>query len=66
MRLLQEADLVVSPTQFEANYLADQGIPPDRNLVLPMAIDKKDVTAATVPASASAWAFGLATTWSDS
>lgn len=44
MRLLAEADLVVSPTPRASDYLADHGIPRSRLLTLPMAIEREDVT----------------------
>jgi glycosyltransferase involved in cell wall biosynthesis len=43
MRLLSEADLVISPTPRASDYLADQGIPRARLLTLPMAIDCEKV-----------------------
>ncbi len=44
IRLLSEADLIVSPTRMESDVLAGWNIPRNRLLTLPMAIDKSDVT----------------------
>jgi glycosyltransferase involved in cell wall biosynthesis len=44
VRLLAEADLIVSPTDLEANAIAEWGIARSRVLKLPMAIEPADVT----------------------
>ena len=44
IRLLSEADLVVSPTRMESNVVAGWGIPRDRLMTLPMAIERDAVT----------------------
>jgi glycosyltransferase involved in cell wall biosynthesis len=44
LRLLRQADLVVSPTSIETNFLGQQGIPAERRMVLPMAADRSQVT----------------------
>lgn len=44
LRLLREADLVISPTRMETTALAAFGVPESKRLVLPMAIDRADVT----------------------
>jgi glycosyltransferase involved in cell wall biosynthesis len=43
MRLLSEADLIISPTPRASDYLAGHGIPRSRLLTLPMAIDREKV-----------------------
>jgi glycosyltransferase involved in cell wall biosynthesis len=44
IRLLAQADLIISPTALEARTLASWGIPESRLLTLPMAIEHADVT----------------------
>ncbi len=44
VRLLAEADLVVSPTPLATAAIAGWGIPHDRLMTLPMAIEHEDVT----------------------
>jgi glycosyltransferase involved in cell wall biosynthesis len=44
LRLLREADLVVSPTRLESEFLHSRGIAPAHRLVLPMAADVAAVT----------------------
>jgi glycosyltransferase involved in cell wall biosynthesis len=44
IRLLVEADLIVTPTQFEADTIAGWGIPRERLLKLSMAIEREEVT----------------------
>jgi glycosyltransferase involved in cell wall biosynthesis len=44
VRLLTEADLVVSPTPLATEAVAGWGIPRDRLMTLPMAIEHEDVT----------------------
>jgi glycosyltransferase involved in cell wall biosynthesis len=44
IRLLSEADIVVSPTRLESDVVAGWGIPRDRLMTMPMAIDREDVT----------------------
>lgn len=44
VRLLSEADLVVTPTRLEARAIASWGVPADRLLTLPMSIERADVT----------------------
>jgi glycosyltransferase involved in cell wall biosynthesis len=44
VRLLAEADLVVSPTPLATEAVAGWGIPRDRLMTLPMAIEHEDVT----------------------
>jgi glycosyltransferase involved in cell wall biosynthesis len=58
MRLLSEADLVVSPTPRASNYLAGHGIPRSRLLTLPMAIDREKVTGGDGPAFRSRFSLG--------
>jgi glycosyltransferase involved in cell wall biosynthesis len=44
VRLLAEADLVVTPTALEARAIASWGIDPGRLLTIPMAIERQEVT----------------------
>ncbi len=44
MRLLSRADLIVTPTSLEARTIESWGIPADRLLTLPMAIEPAEVT----------------------
>ncbi len=44
VRLLKEADLVVTPTRLEAQAIASWGIDPGRLLTIPMSIEREDVT----------------------
>jgi len=44
VRLLSEADVVVSPTRLESSVVEGWGIPRDRLLTLPMAIEHREVT----------------------
>jgi len=44
IRLLAEADLIITPTELEARVIAQWGIPSARLLKLPMAIEPGDVT----------------------
>ncbi len=44
VRLLREADLVVTPTALEGQAIASWGVDPRRLLTLPMSIEREDVT----------------------
>lgn len=44
VRLLREADLVVTPTALEGRAIASWGVDPDRLLTLPMSIEPAEVT----------------------
>jgi glycosyltransferase involved in cell wall biosynthesis len=43
IRLLGEADLVVSPTRSATDFLVERGLDPHRLMTLPMAVEREDV-----------------------